>query len=760
MAKTRRRSRRKGRDGVGEQMVYLSTIPTEKKKAKSRILSPRQVRNLSRTDAITGSILMARRHQISQCEWDIIPDTERYESDLNRWLKVLEAELDGFGGIIDFQPQWISTQWFQRLAPEVKRIMNGRKNERAKRVDIKKLFEIAKSGLRMEAEEHCETVKEKIERPNDKETSWNALMNLVVENILLFDAGIIVKNRYEDSNEIAELYSIPGEEIFIYLNEDDTVPLPPDPAYVREKNGQLMAEFTNDELVYIMANPSSDGYGFSPLELAAYVISVGLKIDIFNSDFFEESNIPTSLMNLGGVSRAQLGFFRQLWAQELSGIGKTHKMLMANLPKDSVNYIPLRQYTAKDMEMINYLKWTLSVKCACFQISPQDLGFTMDLHRTTAEVQYRISKDRGLKSLLSTVSAYVNNEIVKKEWPRIKDVKFTYIGLDKLDEAEQSQIDGQDIQMGVISVNTRRQHLGEAPVPGGDVIVAEGLDGRRVPIEMLEEQAKEMRSNGDIIQEEQIVQPGQAKPQGAGAKTVPAGKPKPAKAAAKKAPAKKTTKKAPAKGKAKGVKKGLDSDDLEKQHLFAGEDVLIDDVLEIDDMSSHIQDFDEAFAGGLMVGSPVDEIGMVYGAIKSGRPKDLVAGAGVLIGAQVAASALKTLRRSGDVFAEVASKPLGIEAVGAANVARVALKRAMRASWKGVRAGVKRVFRLFRMSGPAGKQLEAHAMRRAKRAMVRRSVSLLRQDPRMKLLARRGLKVVGRKRALKTAFRIGRRFAR
>jgi hypothetical protein len=173
--------------------------------------------------------------------------------------------------------------------------------------------------------------------------------------------------------------------------------------------------------------------------------------------------------------------FELMWDNEVQGKGLHRMMFLAG--GEDPKYIPIRTQTSRDMQMMEYLKWTLSIKCACFQISPQDISFVQDFHRTTAQTQKEITKERGIKNLLTLLETYFNTEIVKKEFP-FQDVKFQWQNVDLTDELQQSNIDINDINNGVISRNDRRKRLGLKPVEGGDVILVNTPQGS-FPIEQL-----------------------------------------------------------------------------------------------------------------------------------------------------------------------------------------------------------------------------------------------------------------------------------
>jgi flagellar basal body rod protein FlgC len=47
-----------------------------------------------------------------------------------------------------------------------------------------------------------------------------------------------------------------------------------------------------------------------------------------------------------------------------------------------------------------------------FGLTPQDLGVTFDVNRSTSEIQLQVSEDRGLRPLMSNIQEYLTEEIV------------------------------------------------------------------------------------------------------------------------------------------------------------------------------------------------------------------------------------------------------------------------------------------------------------------------------------------------------------
>jgi HK97 family phage portal protein len=432
-------------------------------------ITAQKLKRMSNTDPIVWSIKKTRKDQVTQQKWDIVADLDREFADLDRWETIAKTNLNPYGFTEEFKPTVLSREIIARTESDLKRVQKGAENIFEKQARIKFLFEMVKRQLKQEAEIHRLTVKDFLSHPNDTQTSFESFLKLLVDDILTFDAGVIIKNLNNAGSSLAELYTLPGHEVKLVKNTDGSTPKPPSAAYLWTPTGidTEPVPFTNDELVYIVDNPQHSGYGMSPLEVAIFIIVASLYAENYNLDFLKHSNIPPGILSLGaGVDEDTRKTFQTMWDAEINMKGGLHRILFA-AGSDNMKLIPLKNLTNKDMQLMEYLKWTLSIKCMAYQISPQDIGFTQDFHRTTSEVQKEISKTRGLKNLLSLSSSYINQEVVKAAWP-FKDVKFKWLDVDLEDAKEQSEIDNTDLRNGVISINERREAIGAKPIDGGD----------------------------------------------------------------------------------------------------------------------------------------------------------------------------------------------------------------------------------------------------------------------------------------------------
>lgn len=466
----------------------------QKKQQKPFVLNAQTLDRLAKTDPITWAIIRTIKSRVNNTRWDIVPDTERIEKELDRWEEYAVESLNPYGLQDEpFTSKLIDDDVFKSTGVKLDKILkDSTLNPIQKNKAIRWIFKSVKRQINYIAQEHCEVVRPIFEKPNTSaETSLRALQELIINDLLIYDAGVIVKN-YSVSGNLAELYTLPGHEIKIYRNEDRTTPQPPEPAYVWEDNGILRAEFTNEELVYIMMNPTQIGYGISPLEVAAYIITASLFAEQYNIDYFKNSNVPPGVFSLGEkVTEEQKRLFQTLWDNEVQGrAGGLHRMLFMAGGDPSTKFIPLQSLSNRDMEMMEYLRWTVSIKCACYGLTPQDIGFTQDFKGMgsggVADVQKQLSESRGITSILQLLEQYYNAEIVKSEFG-FTDIKFEWLKDDDEDDSKQGTVDNNDITNGVLSRNERRNKLGLKPIPGGDIVTITATGGALpVPVENLE----------------------------------------------------------------------------------------------------------------------------------------------------------------------------------------------------------------------------------------------------------------------------------
>ncbi len=463
-----------------------------KRQQRAYTVNGESLARLAKTDPVTGSIIRTIKSFVNQAKWDIEVDTEVFEAELNRWEEYALSHLSPYaiGDLEDFKSEKLDPKIMSDANSRLKAIMKEPTDFSEKNKAIQWYFSSVVRQVKTEAEAHRWPVKAIFERPSERGTEPNlrTLQDILLNDMLVHDAGCLVKN-WNRGGELAELYPIPGKSVRRYLNPDKTIPEPPEPAYVWEDGGIIRAEYSRDELVYIVGNPQNDGYGFSPVESAWYIITASIYADEYNIDYFKNSNVPPGVFDLGkDVTEEQRNLFQQMWDNEVRGRGGLHRMLFIS-GSENPKFMPMRDMSNRDMQMMEYMKWTVAIKTSCFGLSPQDIGFMQESGGLggggVAKTQKGLSHSRGIQTLLSLLEQYYNSGIVKQEF-KFDDVKFVWKDIDVMDEEKESTIDSQDITNGVLARNDRRKKLGLKPIEGGNVATVT-MAGQLIPVSELQQ---------------------------------------------------------------------------------------------------------------------------------------------------------------------------------------------------------------------------------------------------------------------------------
>jgi hypothetical protein len=290
----------------------------------------------------------------------------------------------------------------------------------------------------------------------------------VVEDILSLDAGCIemVKNG---KGNLLEMYYVDGSTIKPAI---DIHGIMSDPAYYQymplNNTETPDASFSKDELLYIMQNPQGDiknyGYGLAPIEGVLMVATNILNADNYNGSFFDVGTLPPLLINLGkNMPRTEVENFRAYWKAEIEGKPwKTAFYGGAEAPE----IMKLQDSSNRDMQFYEYQTWLAKLMCAAFEISPQDIGLTMEINKATAETQREISKAKGYRTLLEVLEETFTQGII---WKRFgyDDIMFKWQDVDSVDELKRAQVWAIESKTGARSVNEYRKEIGLDPIKGG-----------------------------------------------------------------------------------------------------------------------------------------------------------------------------------------------------------------------------------------------------------------------------------------------------
>jgi len=312
--------------------------------------------------------------------------------------------------------------------------------------------------------------------PNAKrKDNFDKFMRKIVRDTLTLDV-VTFENVGNRKGTIAEVWAIDGATIELVasnlVGEEREMPvyepmtragqsIAKDISYVQRVNGQIIAEFTEDELCFAIRNPQTDinmvDFGMSELETLIEIITGIMNSVRYNTSYFSESHLPQGILEIvGSYEDSHLEGFKKHWKAMTSGAsGKWAVPVMALKEGQGFKFTNFKNNN-RDMEFNEFLEFLFNIACAVYQIDPNEVGFkswtsggsgTMKSDNT--EVKIDQSKDKGFVPLMQFLANTFNSEIVD----RIDDqYAFTWIGIDEQDEEQKWARYKEQIDSGVVVV--------------------------------------------------------------------------------------------------------------------------------------------------------------------------------------------------------------------------------------------------------------------------------------------------------------------
>jgi hypothetical protein len=469
------------------------------------------LKNMSDRDDIIASIRRTLRMAIGELRWAIVPDLDAVKAEVRRWQSTIAINLAMPGLALEFEPHAMSqhiyvtangalrellTQIYQEgMAPDLSDFSTL--IERDPRV--REFFDKILGAHETIAESHIAQVERIFDRPNPSaESSFRSWLSLILDDLTLFDAAAIVKNPTEDGSRLGEVYNLPGEQIRLYRCTDLRTPQPPEVAYDWADQAKVKAYYNNDELVYMMANPQINGYGKSPVAMIVEKMAGSIYANSNMMEDFSNNNLPFFVFDLGpNVSQHDRDAIEEAWNNKVM---RGHfRGIFVGMKEGVKGFMPMPTQPDKTDTTLARLQYWANAKCAIYGLSLNDIGFTQDLHRTTAETQAELTQSRGINSFANIVQGYFNGEIIKgRMWVRddpedpdsfdgksvpcfgFNDVKFEFEQSSPTQRLEEASQMTAFVEMGAMSRNELRKELRQPPIPGGDVYVIPGGDWMRV----------------------------------------------------------------------------------------------------------------------------------------------------------------------------------------------------------------------------------------------------------------------------------------
>jgi len=298
------------------------------------------------------------------------------------------------------------------------------------------------------------------DQPSAKLDSFQSFATTVIAELLTLDASPIEKVRYPGDGQIAELWPTRGDWIAVDERWDGS---DPDRArYYFVPDGTVRAKFTNEDMLYLVANQrNNSALGISPMLVLQVVIESELQSMEYNRRQVMGA-APDGVLNIGetaspdDVQRTQSRFQSEVFGQGAMAVIGGFK---------APSWMPFRS-SNRDMQFREWQDYLVRCIAVALGIAPMDLAITFDVNRSTAEVQ-QDSTDDGLRALMSLFQGYMTREVVwdRAYGGRANNLQFAFKSLN-LDESL-SKANINKIAMpgiGWKSINEARTMDGRAPI--------------------------------------------------------------------------------------------------------------------------------------------------------------------------------------------------------------------------------------------------------------------------------------------------------
>lgn len=297
-----------------------------------------------------------------------------------------------------------------------------------------------------------------------RKLTWDSL----VYDQLCFE---VVENR---KGEPCEWYAVDASTMRLadtastYMDEDldDAV------RFVQIYDGQVIAEFTQNELCFGVRNPRTDirlfGYGVSELEMLVPTVTSLLWGFEYNQRFFSQGSSPKGIINFKGtIPEKQLQQFRRHWYQMCSGVENAWRTPVTNA--DELQYQNLQQ-SNRDMEFNAWIDFLIKIACSMYSMDPVEVNFQYGnigqksaLTEASNKEKITESRERGLRPLLRFIAEQMNQHIV---WPINEAFEFDFVGLDANTKDQVADLNQKRVKT-MLTIDEIRAEDDLPPLPDG-----------------------------------------------------------------------------------------------------------------------------------------------------------------------------------------------------------------------------------------------------------------------------------------------------
>jgi hypothetical protein len=319
-----------------------------------------------------------------------------------------------------------------------------------------------------------------------RKDNFNTFLRKIVRDTLTLDA-MAWENVPNLKGGLAEVWAVDAATIELVVNAPtgDLIDVPVyvpvtkrgmkldgDVSYIQRLNGQVVAEYTEEQLAYAIRNPRTDidytDFGMSELETLIEIVTGIMNGVRYNTSYFNSSSLPQGILSIvGNYGDKQLEAFKRHWKNLTTGAsGKWATPVVAMQDGQGINFTPFKT-SNRDMEFNEFLEFLFNIACAVYQIDPNEVGFKSWTSSTSmsssdnTEAKMEKSEDKGLIPLMNFLSDTLNSEVIDR---MDEDFELAWVGLDEDNEDAKIQRMETYLSSGYKTVNMLRKENDEEPI--------------------------------------------------------------------------------------------------------------------------------------------------------------------------------------------------------------------------------------------------------------------------------------------------------
>ena len=441
-------------------------------------------RYLAYNSTIIRAIVALRTNQIAMLPHAIVPSND---DEPTRKANIFDYNLYEINQIpaFDYAEKKFLKKMYRRVDPDAYRI-----NKQTLFEDMKDEFTGAElatithlqekhDDFYEERDKDIDRIKKLLDNPDPWFTdtnSWSQLVRSFLFDLITIDRGVLLKLR-DESGVLRGLLSLDGASVRPLINEygfyDE------DKAYVQinEKGGIVNAYLPKRDVIVMKLNPVTDmryfGYGISPMETLFTAALSDIYIDKGQLDFYRKGgSIPEGVLSVAPPTSRD-GMISHMDQETIESMQRHLQAIMAGdytqLPIFSGGKVTYTDFKGKrrDMQYKELAEYMARKICAVLQVSPQDVGITGDVNRSSGEVQQDLTRSKGLLPLMNAISEYITQHVILEMRPQ-GDLKLSFKEDDTEKQKNEWTINQQQLISGVMSINEYRVAHGKTPVPWGN----------------------------------------------------------------------------------------------------------------------------------------------------------------------------------------------------------------------------------------------------------------------------------------------------